>query len=243
MMLESIYGLPITYEDPITSHPSLLEEMPESEHRTPVPIHSDLAQKDATISFSYRAPAPKDDDKLRLQRVSDAITSALEGYANAGGLVTFAVTEQDGIFHIVPTNFLNKDGQMQSMPPVLDAKITILPGQRTRFDLFREICAAVTKASGQSVTEGPFPFNPGSLQANASTTISGTDVTARSLLVKLLAELSSPLSGEVLTDDGQGHRATQTRVIAPAIPLSWKLFYAPGWGFVLNLHPVKISGE
>ena len=87
-----------------------------------------------------------------------------------------------------------------------------------------------------------FPFNGGSLQAQAKTTISGSDVTARSLLSMLLAEMAAPMSRDVIVQGPNGQRLTRN-IVDKGSPLSWKLFYSPGWGYTLHIRRLTAAGR
>jgi hypothetical protein len=225
--LEAIYGLPITYEDTITVNVSQMEDVTEKVQRTPDPSHRIMMIKSRTISFTYKQPSPGGGSlqtKAETEAaVADALSSVLEGYAAAGGLETFTVTNEDGIFHVIAINFMNKEGSIQQMTPILDTKITISPTQRTRLSLFREICQSLTKASGISVEEGDFPFNGGSEQAQTITNISGSDVTARSLLSQLLAEMAAPITKDLVFPGPDGQIVLRNAVLYEGGPLSWML--------------------
>jgi hypothetical protein len=247
-MLERIYGIPINYEDPIAVHESQLKDVTEEVQRTPDPSHRIIVQKSPTLSFAYKQPASliSTGGGVRQTQVdteaaiADALSSVLQGYAVSGGPVTFTVAAEGGVFHLAPTNFLNKDGKLQQMVPVLDTKITILPKQRTAESLLNEICAALTKATGIQVRAGTVPMN---LFLRSTTAISGTDVDARTLLARLLAELSTPISQDGVFDGPDGEKLTRKREAYERAPLSWRLLYGPGWGYSLNIHPVTVANK
>jgi len=244
--LEAIYGIPITYDDPVAVHESQLQDVTEQVQRTPDSTHRVIVQKDLTLSFEYKLPpstlsSTGEQEQTRQETeaaVADALSSILDGYKASGGPVTFKVTEGDGIFHVVPTNFLSKEGKLEQTTPILDTKITVLPKQRSRIQLLVEIGELLSKTTGTAVGLGQFPFNLGSNQAQAITEISGSDVTARSLLSQLLAEMGAPITKEVTFDDPDGQSVTRTRVVWKGATLSWHLFYGPGWGYMLNIHGV-----
>ena len=250
-MLEKIYDWPITYEDPITVNESLLEDVTEQVQRSPDPTHRVICQKLGTLSFTYKLPASgASPGGGRLQsmtetegEVADALSSVLEGYANSGGLETFTVTEEDGVFHVFPINFVNEAGKLQQMTPILDTKITILPKQRTRVALLEEICKSLTDSTGISVAPGMFPFNRGSIQAQTFTTIAGTDMTARSLLSRLIAELAAPISEDSVIHIPGGDTRQWNMVVDKGGPMSWRLLYGPGSGFALNIHKVTPANQ
>jgi hypothetical protein len=249
--LEAIYGLPITYEDTTTVNEGQLEDVTEQIQRTPDPSRRIFRIKLKTLSYSYRLPpsgplhlgAPNHVQAETKAKVAEALSSVLEGYAAAGEPVTFSVSEEDGIFHVIATDFLNKQGRLEPLTPILDAKITIAAKQRTRIDLFQEICQELTKTTGIEVGGGDFPFNTGSLQAQTVTTISGSNVTARSLLTQLMTELAAPISMDTAVQDVDGQRSVLNRVVYAGGPLSWKLFYGPGWGYMLHIRHVTLEGK
>jgi hypothetical protein len=237
--LEAIYGVPITYDDPVTVHESQLQDVTEQVQRTPNPSHRVIVQRESTLSFSYKplffgsssGSGQQQTPNGIEAKVADALSSVLDGYANAGGPVTFTVTKEDGIFHVVPANFLNKDGKLQQMTPILDTKITILPKQRSRISLLQEICQALTEETGIQVDEGVGPYIMG------QTTISGSDVTARSLLDQLFAELAKSVLHETTVHGPDGQMIPYKTVDKGSL-LSWQLFYGPGFGYALNIHQV-----
>jgi hypothetical protein len=247
-MLERIYGIPITYEDPIAVNESQLQDVTEQVQRTPDPTHRVIVQKNLTLSFEYKPSASVITSGVEVRQtqgeteaaVADALSSVLDGYVVAGGPATFTVVAENGVFHVAPTNFLNKDGKLQLITPVLDTKITILPKQRTALSLLNEICEALTKASGIQVGAGTVPMN---LFMRSTTAISGSDVAARSLLSRLLVQLATPISHNVVFDGPDGKKLTRKRDMYKSVPLSWQLLYGPGWGYVLNIHPVIAANK
>jgi len=250
LMLEAAYGVPITYEDPLAVNESQLEDVTEQVQRTPDPSHRVIVQKQVAMSFSYM----KLDTNSRLEHrseqrqaeieadVSSALSNVLQNYAVAGGPVTFSVTEENGVFHILPRNFLNKRGRPQQMSPVLDTKLTIAPKPRSRQTLLNEIVQGVTQTTGIRVVVGTIPFNANIMEKQTS--ISGTDVTARSLLIRLLDELSAPVPQKAPELDSIDKKSMQNAVVkGSSSPLSWRLLYGPGWGYALNIHQVSAASQ
>jgi hypothetical protein len=227
--VEAIYSWPITYEDPLSVHESQLQDVTEKVQRTPDSSHRVIIQRGGTLSFTYKlpssAPLPvgemSQDQAEAETAVAEALSSILDGYTNSGGPVSFTVTEDEGVFHVVPTNFLNKEGRIERSKPILDTKISIPQKRRTRIQLLMEICESLSKATGITVGAGNFPYNGGSIQSQSITNISGSDVAARMLLIQLLAEMDATMSDQ--------HTSWTT---------SWQLLYGPGWGYMLNFHHV-----
>lgn len=238
-LLENVYGVPITYQDPIAIHESQLQE--DVKHTTDNQVVVRHFQKWGSLSFTYRLPAPSPLPGARPQRsieteaqVADALSSVLEGYTASGGPLNFTVKEEEGVFHIEPTNFVNKDGKLQQMVPILETRITILPKERTRQGLLFDICQSLTQSTGIPVEPGMFPFN--GEQAQQITAISGSGVTALSLLSQMLEEWGAPHVKSVVVRGPGGQRVPMDAIVNKGLPMSWQLFYAPGFGYVLNIH-------
>lgn len=243
--LEAIYEWPITYEDPMTVNDHRLEDVTEQVQRTPNPSRRVIIQKSGTLLFTYQVTPPgasEDQDPGQARRgreaaVSDALTSVLDGYAASGGPETFTVREEDGIFHVAAINFLNKEGALQESARILGTKITILPKQRTRSALFQEICRSLSKTAGILIAEGTFP-RQGS-EADTPTPISGSDVTAQSLLSQLLAELSTPVYRDLTFKGSDNENVTRHQLTWNGGPISWELLYGPEWGYALNVYAIS----
>jgi len=248
-LLETIYGWPITYEDPIAVNESRLEDVSKEAQRLRDPSHPVIIQREGTISFTYKVPSPdmvsngntNQLDHDRESAVSDALKSVLAGYNTSGSPETFTITEGNSILHVVPENYLTKRGTLQQLTPVLDNKITVLPKSRSRPDLFREICQSLSSVTGIHVGVGTFP-NQGT-ETDTPTTIAGSDITARSLLNQLLSELSTPVYRDLTFQGGDGQMITRHSVVWNGGPMSWELFYSPGWGYVLNIYQVRTDNK
>jgi hypothetical protein len=68
-------------------------------------------------------------------------------------------------------------------------------------------------------------------------------VTARSLLSQLLVELSTPVYKDLTFQDGDGRMISRHSLVWAGGPMSWELFYSPGWGYVLNIYAVAVSNK
>lgn len=205
-MLEDLYHVPVSFEDSRYVNKSLLEDVTEQVQRTPDPSHRIMSLKERTLSFTYKLPPQPPSAEAgwpfitggwrrtreeRVAKLVDALKSVLDGYAAAGGPESFSVIEEDGRVRVMATNFLNEEGKLQPLPAILDTKITIPPGQRTRGALLNEICRVLSTTIGVRVEvwNPPIGIASESVQKRDLTTISGSGVTARSLLSQLLDEM------------------------------------------------------
>jgi hypothetical protein len=246
-MIERIYGMPVTYEDPITEHPSQLEDVTDSVSRDPDRKRRIVVQKRMTLHFAYhqRNSLPSlngNPEQFKAETetaVADAVASVLAGYAEAGGRVTFVVRREEGAFHVVPETFVDPDGKIEPMPPTLDTKITIPAGQRSREALLQDICAALTERTG---TRFAGVVNSGSM--TLSTSISGEDIPAHTLISRLLAEIAAPVTREETSANASGEPRVRKVVVRESLgTLSWRLLYGAGSGYALNVHRVIMADE
>jgi hypothetical protein len=244
--LERIYGRPITYEDPVVENDRELEDVTEPKQRLADPDKHFFAQKERTVSFSYdietppQNDAPKGDARTEAA-VSDALGGLLRAYTAAGGPEAFSVSEEDSVFHVIPKNYLNKNGEVADRSPLLDSRITIAPGKRTRRELFSAICGALSITTGLHVGEGSFP-DLGDAEGK-QTAISGSGVAARVLLSQLLKELANPPVEDYTFRGDNGETIARSRPLWKAGPMSWELLYAPGWGYDLNIYSLRSLPE
>jgi hypothetical protein len=111
----------------------------------------------------------------------------LKSHADSvGGAEMFALTESDGLFHVVPVQRRDKSGNLEKVVPIMDTPVTLPAKQRSGTQLLIDICQFLTQQTGESVTLGQ-PF-----QRDTSVTPKPGE-TARSVVSRLLAEQARPL--------------------------------------------------
>jgi hypothetical protein len=209
--LENLYGLPITYEDPPYVHPSEITDATEQIRGGETMGRRILIPRGGSLSFSHEnleQPA----EKTPLFATSAAINGLLAIYQTSPG-PQFAVIAESGCFHIVPTRFTDRTGQVQNLKPILDSAVSLPSEDRTAVKLLVDLCDALSRTTGQTLIPGNVPY---SLLARHKTALPVSNIDARSVLNQLFAEIDRPLS--------------------------WQLFYDPGlnW-YVLNIHSVRLQ--
>jgi hypothetical protein len=173
------YGYVVTYEDPRYQYGGDLIDISRdatARIRTLVPVGG-------AVSFSVPTQVS---GSRTLGSVLDQLLQAHAALQKGGH---FRVLEEGGVFHVVPAEVQDHDGNWQPQVPVLDLAITI--PKLTNADgimMLRAICEALSNADGRPVLVGTIPLNllsqhHGDLEAN-------TEV-ARAVLLRALA-LSSP---------------------------------------------------
>jgi hypothetical protein len=96
-----------------------------------------------------------------------AILAMLKSHADSvGGAEMFALTESDGLFHVVPVQRRDKSGNLEKVVPIMDTPVTLPAKQRSGTQLLIDICQFLTQQTGE---------------------------TARSVVSRLLAEQARPL--------------------------------------------------
>jgi len=215
--LETLYGFPVTYEDPPYVHDSEITDVTDKVQSAQHNGKRVLIPKGGTFTFTFDLPAagayPGGGLLLSDAAAKDVIVNMLKSYAATRNGDMFNVTRSGRLFHVVPTHFIDRSGKSEPLAPLLSTELIVSPRSRTAGDLVSEICRLLSLATGRSVVVGNVPS---SLLANHPTTITASREPARAILSRLLQEFD--------------------------VPLSWQLFYDPGLHlYVLNIHAVTLS--
>ncbi len=213
--LEAVYGVPITYEDPPYASPSEIADVTDQVRGSKTVGQRILIPRGGSLSFAYETVAPQADKETALLAASAAISGLLANYQTSMGSPRFAVTQEPGSLHVVPTRFMDRTGQVQDLKPILDTTVSLPPEGRTAYKLVIDLCEALSVATGQTLIPGTIPNG---LLATHKTAFPVSNISARSVLDKLFADIDAPLS--------------------------WRLLYDPGlnW-YVLNIHPVSMPAK
>jgi len=208
--LEKFYGVPITYEDPPYVNSMEIADVTDKVRGGQSVGPRILVPRGGSLSFAYENVEPSQGSDAARLAVSTALSGFLASYQTSAG-ARFETVSGSIPLHVVPARFTNQLGQVQSLQPLLDIRVSLAGEPRSANKLVSDLCEALSRASGQTVVPGVAPYN---LLASRQTSLSVSDVTARSVLDQLFAEIQAPLS--------------------------WQLFYDPtlNW-YVLNIHLVQ----
>lgn len=241
--VEERYHVPISYEEPLVLQRSRLVDIdaPPGAPDGRKPVSQLRKLKEWSIRFEVQerpsSSSPiEDTDRLHaenLRAVSSALDSILQGYATSGGAESFDVTEDGGMFHVIPRTYATEDGSTRRYVPLLDTVISIPPKRRSRAEMLNEICSAISRSTGIRLVPGLFPFK--GMLADEPTEIAASNVPARVLLKQFVDEMSAPMWRDVPVRDPDGRRFSKRERVWEGAPLSWKLLYAPSFGYALNL--------
>ena len=134
----------------------------------------------------------------------------MANYQTAAG-TPFVLLSEAVSLHVVPAQFIDQAGQVKSLKPILDTAVSLSAQTRTAAKLVSDLCDALSLTSRQTVIAGNIPYN---LLGRHQTSLSVSNVAARSVLDQLFAAIHAPLS--------------------------WQLFHDPSlnW-YVLNIHLVQ----
>ncbi len=221
--LEAAYGWPITYEDTPRVYEGDLEDATSRVRRDGKSadepgVSRILLPREQTFSFSFDPPqGRKLSGRAPAEQTRAAILAMLDSYASSvGGVRFFALTESNGMFHVVPVQRKDASGKLENIVPLFDAPVEIAPKGRSGSQLVTEICRALASRAGYPVGLGTGGAN---LLGNSRTSIgSKRGESARSVMSRFFAEVEA--SGPL------------TRA-----PFSWHAYYEPDWGYALNLRP------
>jgi hypothetical protein len=219
LKLEAIYGWAITYEDLPYIHESDLEDVTSRVRRdgksaTEPGIKKILAPRGGAFSFSVDGGLKLDPGTRTPEAIiRAAILEMLKSYsASIGGAEMFALTDSNGLFHVVPVQCKNASGKLEKIVPLLDTPVNIPPGRRTGMELLFEICRSVTSQTGRQLSGPGWAINA---LMNYNTEIgSAPNETARSLLSRLFADMARPrpFSWGLLCD-GSGSCALNVHIV------------------------------
>jgi hypothetical protein len=193
-VLQPKYGHVVTYEDPPYSYEGDLRDVTEANAKSP--SHGVRTLIPVGGSVNVTVPASGSDTGT----LDSALRQLLQSHAALQRGGHFRFQEKDGVFHVIPTEVRDRNGNWQTLVPLLDSRITLpnLPDANGAV-MLNAICDAVSKASGVRVMVGLMPVNillqhRGALEAN--------NETARAVLLRALRLCSTSLSWSLLYDAG-----------------------------------------
>jgi putative peptidoglycan binding protein len=206
--LEKKYGLAITYEDPIYSHPSDIQDVTPLLSIRPVTStsHRLLVPKKATFRFQYVAGngKPVEDTRSLIRRM----LTEYSALGNPAFDVQERATKYGPEWHVFPTEVRTTSGSLLPQAALLDNIVNIPNQKRTYTKMLDEIIDQVSNLSGYRVMGGNFPVNAFFVLQNHEENYGADNRPAR----QALAELLGP-------------------------SYLWYLFYVPGDRmYVLNIH-------
>lgn len=148
--LISNYGAMISYEDPPYAYAGDLQDVSDK-------VRRNLDQYPPGQVSNNKVIVPMG-GKLVLSTHSADIALLLnqivqtQSESNTGG--SFRVEQQDGFFHVVPTQWRDVDGTWVEATPILDLPISLSVQDRSDDDLIEAIRAAISSAAGFRVNIG-----------------------------------------------------------------------------------------
>jgi hypothetical protein len=149
-ILVSRYGYVITYEDPRYAYGDDVQDV------------TDQVRKDLDKYPPGKAPRvliPRG-EKLALnvpstatsQDVRATLNSLVQMSRQTGG--HFRMLEAGSVFHVIPMQVRNVDGNWGATTSILDEAISMATQDRTEYELIKDICNAVSSAANVSVKIG-----------------------------------------------------------------------------------------
>lgn len=215
-ILETKYGLVITYEDPRYTHPSEIVDVTEKVRRNLNKFELAKAPrvivpKGAQLSFEY------DEALARTGYQAALVQQLIDANFAIGNAGRFRVEQQGAVIHVIPIASKNAHGQVVPQASVLDAIISLPKAQRAGLETLEAICVAISQVTRMRVALGSAPLNLFLRYRNEEGI---TRRPARDALADFFAKVQNEA------------------------PLSWQLFYSPTLKiYVLNVHEVSTTHE
>lgn len=219
--LETIYAVPITYEDTIYPNEGERADVTEAISRTHNITRKVLVPKGGVPSFSYTPPPEDATLQVRMNMAQAAIIDLLSHYNQGRNSQMFTFLKTDSEFHVIAVQFVDEGGKIQKHSPLLDTPVTFTPLRPPTATIANAggalagLMEAVTNASNIKVWGGQVPLN---LFAHSPGNITASNEPARSVLDRLIKQIPVSVPSQPGPDGGT--------VPVPAT-LSWQLFCDP----------------
>jgi hypothetical protein len=189
VLLEGNNGFVVTYEDPPYLNAADLDDVtkvPQGGRRAMIPKARTIEVREG---FSRRNGS--ETPTAMVNRVLDADAQSQTGARN------FEVRSSGAILHIVPTRVRNEVGDWVAVKPILDQPVTIPLGTRSHYALLQMLCESLTASTGAKVSMFTVPVNR---LANRVVESEAKNEPARSVLLRVMADIGVPLSWHFLYD-------------------------------------------
>ena len=199
--IEQRFGWTVTYEDPPYENASEIEDVTERVRRDGKSHPRVLVPRGGAFHFSYALNPESGSDPDELL---GALLSRYEASGNPG---FYRVFREGAAFHVVPRMIVDARGVVTEVHSVLDARISLQPGEKNLAEVVAAIAAATTAAGGKELAVN----GPNNLLLQTRVTVNARTQSARALLLQYIG--------------------------SARLPISWRLLYDPGMKkYVLNLH-------
>lgn len=186
-VLQDLHGVPITYEDPVLSHPGDLVPLAEFQTRDGAFI-----PRGGHLSIKYLV----DTGTGALADPLRTIEKLIEKHAAKGYPGRFRVDELDGVFHVTPIAARSSSGGWLAQFPALATPLPLASGA-SGLETVTNITEGLGAVLGREVWGGMMPT--GALLRLPAPTTFGTEP-ARDVLVRLLRELDGVASWRLFYD-------------------------------------------
>ena len=143
--IEQRFGWTVTYEDPPYENASEIEDVTERVRRDGKSHPRVLVPRGGAFHFSYafNPESSSDPDELL-----GALLSRYEASGNPG---FYRVFQEDAAFHVVPRMIVDVRGVVAEVHSVLDAKISLQPGEKNLAEVVAATAAATTAAGADAI--------------------------------------------------------------------------------------------
>lgn len=177
-------GIAITYEDPRYRYVGDVQDV--SSQIPGAARNRVLAPRSSSVLAEYSVLTASN----RLAEPGVAISRIVDAYNSANNPGTFKIEESGSIFHIIPQNVRDTNGNLVSEQSILDLAISFRTEEGNGLKVLNQICEELSSLSGHVVGLG---VSPPSVLASTEMDFSASGEKARSALVRLFSMLEASL--------------------------------------------------
>ena len=182
-------GYAVTYEEAPYDHADLITDVRPSGQRylhirfLPVAFH--LASGTPQGEVSPVNPSPLQSQQKALDHAT--LLRMIQEYNDSGNPGRFRVIFEGDYAHIVPSS-RTVDGRTVDFQPILSTRVQMPPGPTSCMTALQDLFLAIRTSREVNVVDGRMPI--GSF-IRAQCTVSGQNLTARDILIQILAQAST----------------------------------------------------
>jgi|SRR5579872_1577659 len=187
------YGYVVTYEDPRYGYVDDLEDITAKVRKDVDQYPSGKAPK-VIVPLGGKLTISSSSIKSVASASSTDIADVLKQVVQASDHGHFRVEQAGDVFHVVPTEVRDRDGNWVTQSSILDVSISLPMQDRTAYGTIKAICQAVSGAAhvhvdvGSGVWRGGLTNESGPVQYR----LGANNERARSVLLRALAIINPP---------------------------------------------------
>lgn len=152
--LQKRYGYIITYEDPVRVYADDLADFAERDRKDfykypPGKAPKLIAANDPSLTLNIPASPT-----ITTQQMAAVLNQLIQAQAATGRGAHFRVQQISDLFHVIPTEVRDRNGNWVPQTPILDTVISLPTKNRSETEMIGDICNAVNAVSPVRINRG-----------------------------------------------------------------------------------------